>query len=124
METIAQPYQREVAKGAAWLDENRPGWEFKLDLAELNLSSAQTCVLGRVDGNFWESLSKTHRNGDDGAHFELLWAAERGFFVGIENSAEAWRAYNQLTDAWRNFIKHRFDKGIFSGPPEWTRPAT
>jgi hypothetical protein len=119
METIAQPYQQDVAKGAAWLDENRPGWEFKLDLAELNLSSAQTCVLGQIDGNFWESLSKMHRDGDDGAQFEISWAAERGFFVITDEMDEATRAYNQLTDAWRDLIKHRFDTGTFSGPPDW-----
>jgi hypothetical protein len=118
---IENMFKEEVAQGAAWLDQNRPGWEFKLDLAELNLSSAHTCVLGQIDGNFWETLSKMHRDGDDGAQFELSWAAERGFFVITDETkwAEGARAYNQLTDAWRDLIKHRFDTGTFSGPPNW-----
>lgn len=65
-----------VERGAAWLDENRPGWRDAIDLRRLRLSSTHNCVLGQVFGGFGRAW------GEQGAsdHQYLVWAAEHGFF--------------------------------------------
>jgi len=37
-----------VARGAALLDEKLPGWDERIDLAGLELSSCYRCVLGQL----------------------------------------------------------------------------
>jgi len=41
---------RRVAKGAALLDEKRPGWDAAIDLAALDLGSCHLCVVGQLFG--------------------------------------------------------------------------
>lgn len=41
-------YDERVKRGAALLDEKRPGWADEIDLDLLNLRSCTTCVLGQV----------------------------------------------------------------------------
>lgn len=41
-----------VAAGAAWLDQNRPGWDDRIDLTRLILSSPCQCILGQLDGDY------------------------------------------------------------------------
>lgn len=110
--------EQRVARGAAWLDENRPGWEFKIDLGELNLMLPNCCVLGQVDGNFWDSLRRQAEFNRNTPFFdEMSWAASHGFFIRDELGeirSSRISEYNQLTDAWRTLIKDRFDRGVFS----------
>ena len=37
-----------VARGAALLDEKLPGWDERIDLADLQLASCYRCVLGQL----------------------------------------------------------------------------
>ncbi len=39
-----------VARGAALLDEKRPGWDARIDLAVLDLESCRQCVVGQLFG--------------------------------------------------------------------------
>lgn len=115
MQTKQERLEQYVARGAAWLDENRPGWEFKIDLGELNLMLPDCCVLGQVDGNFWDSLRRQAEFNRDTPFFdETGWAASHGFFIRDGNETRRISEYNQLTDAWRTLIKDRFDRGVFS----------
>jgi hypothetical protein len=43
-----------VAKGAALLDEKRPGWDAAIDLAVLDLESCRLCVIGQLFGAAYE----------------------------------------------------------------------
>lgn len=43
-----------VEKGAAWLDENCPGWISKVVPDDLQLSSSDLCVCGQLFGGFSE----------------------------------------------------------------------
>jgi hypothetical protein len=55
-DTIAE----RVARGAKLLDERRPGWAEKIDLAEFKIKSCSKCALGQVYGDFdrgWDVLS-------------------------------------------------------------------
>lgn len=42
----------EVERGAALLDEVRPGWFREIDVKKLDLSQATNCVLGQLYGNW------------------------------------------------------------------------
>jgi hypothetical protein len=53
-ETEAAIYAR-VAKGAAFLDAWRPGWFQKINVTTLDLSNTCLCVLGQLEGGFWEA---------------------------------------------------------------------
>jgi hypothetical protein len=48
-----------VARGAAILDELRPGWYQDIDLEKLDLISSWHCVLGQLYGHFGEGLQAT-----------------------------------------------------------------
>jgi hypothetical protein len=48
-----------VARGVAKLDELRPGWHNKVDLAKLDLSNCSLCVLGQVFGEDAERMLLT-----------------------------------------------------------------
>lgn len=63
---LDEPADVRVARGAALLDEKRPGWFNEIDLDDLMLASGRQCVLGQLfpesvqipDWEFWgyESL--------------------------------------------------------------------
>lgn len=39
---------KRVAKGVAWLDANRPGWQDKIEVVRLSMPDSCRCVLGQV----------------------------------------------------------------------------
>lgn len=43
--------QDNVARGAAWLDTEVPGWAERIDLSTLDLRSSSRCVAGQLFGN-------------------------------------------------------------------------
>lgn len=47
-DTLTQQVDVVVARGAAWLDEHRPGWYLEIDVANLDLQNCNHCVLGQV----------------------------------------------------------------------------
>jgi hypothetical protein len=96
METI----EERVARGAALLDQHRPGWEGEIRLGDLNIGSTQWCVLGQLhDG----------RNGYSTGLRELGLignkdAVRYGFTAGIDPAP--W-SYRRLTEAWCTYIARR-----------------
>lgn len=48
MTTLEQEINEAVAKGATWLDEHYPNWWKAVDLAVLDVSQCDRCVLGQV----------------------------------------------------------------------------
>lgn len=75
-------YEKRVRRGAAYLDavvadkrwspHRYVNWREKIDLEELNLYSAQDCILGQLSRNFWSTLE---------SHESYLWLIRRGFVV-------------------------------------------
>ena len=47
--------RRRVRKGAALLDRECPGWEKKIDMSNLQMSSGSRCILGQVFVNGFSS---------------------------------------------------------------------
>lgn len=41
-----------VARGAALLDEKRPGWANAINTGELDMSVDCMCILGQLEGSF------------------------------------------------------------------------
>lgn len=45
-------YMARVQKGAALLDEKRPGWEKEIDIGILDIMDGRWCVLGQLYGYY------------------------------------------------------------------------
>ena len=70
-----------VLRGAAWLDENHPGWENNLDLSKLEMSQCDWCVLGQAVGSYWDTVEQaTFALVEQGLVVsEDYWAVDNGF---------------------------------------------
>jgi len=94
-------YAAEVAQGAALLDRALPAWPVKVDPGRLDLSLADTCVLGQLYGDYAfgvDALCPLGANPD-------RWAAAHGFACDAEvPRSQEWA---QLTDTWRAELARR-----------------
>jgi hypothetical protein len=88
--------EERVARGAAWLDEQEPGWARQVDLARLALSSPCRCVLGQLYGEYMDApLVDVFGN---------VAGVEHGFNAGgIDTEAE----FVALEARWRRVITER-----------------
>ena len=84
---------RAVARGMAWLDANVPHWRAKLNVTSLDLQWPCKCVLGQLDGDFYEAVWKRKLTRD--RVFQLGFSAPQGMRYGV------------LTAAWRRAIEQR-----------------
>lgn len=86
---------RAVARGARWLDAHNPGWwkEDKITLNCLDLQYPGSCVLGRLQGDFYEAC---YVHGLDKAEAKHLGFTKR----------KEWR-WSDLTVEWRRVIEER-----------------
>ena len=56
--------EERVERGARWLDENFPGWEGRIDIDTLDISSGTYCICGQV---FDEDANRLMAAGADGS---------------------------------------------------------
>lgn len=94
--------QERVAKGAAWLDEVRPGWRDAINLDALDIGSSCDCVCGHVfaadtdcDSGFGFALDNLGIAGID-RDLGFIWSPA----VPEERDAEV----AALTAEWRRVI--------------------
>jgi len=124
-------FEEEIARGAAFLDEVRPGWERQIDIGTLELNACDQCVLGQVFGEEAERTAAIARKAtetEDAVWFNLYdhtgfdWArvnldvpdtASLGFSA-LGGRRDLMDNYHTLTDEWVAFIKDRFDSGQLS----------
>ena len=88
-----------VAAGAAYLDDNEPGWAARIDLNRLNLGSCFGCILGQLYGSY--SGAPVFDEDDD----RIEVAEPLGF-----DTTGPWRgnpSYEHLNAAWRTEIAAR-----------------
>lgn len=111
-----------VARGAEWLDTVHPGWERRIDLANLELSVTCRCVLGQIfkpDSSEelrdfrtgWSALRAVAHGHYDSEFCEPdweLWITRHGF----ERFADV--TYDELDEAWIAVVKERFASGNLS----------
>jgi len=121
-------YEKEVARGAAWLDEHvGPHWPLLINPEELKMGECSSCVIGQTFGiqaelerqGMWVDFGggvsfKLYRQAVRGIQDD----AEYGFNLGeehddecfdIEEDCEHWQA---LRDPWIAEAKRRLDEGV------------
>ena len=97
--TIAEVSATSAARGAAYLDNRRPGWHNEIDVDNLDLRSLDACVLGQLYGD-WGA-------GQDALE-EFRWNGEAQIEYGFEVAApHSTPRYAALTEAWRVEILRR-----------------
>jgi hypothetical protein len=104
---------KEVAAGAAWLDENFPGWEREIDLGTLDMNDCQACICGQslrqvakeAGAHSGYDHAKALNADDWGTGY--FWAENHGFTCRDGK----WYALEEL---WSNLIKERFSSGNLS----------
>jgi hypothetical protein len=102
-----------VATGAAWLDEQTPGWIDRIDLDRLRLGDGDLCVLGQIYGSF--GAVRGFAYGATSARVPFLTHSDccaLGFDIDVDRSlfrsdSCLRSAYYRLTVAWRNYIQGR-----------------
>lgn len=47
-DSLCTKAERDVAEGAVWLDNAKPGWERAVDVKVLDLTDPEFCILGQV----------------------------------------------------------------------------
>lgn len=107
---LAPPRER-VARGAAQLDETRPGWFRDVDLETLAVDDTESCVLTQLYGSFSEGVNALGLRHLCCARCEsraegTTSDADLGFdvFYGREDARES---FTVLNEAWRDEIEHR-----------------
>ncbi len=106
-----------VERGAALLDEKRPGWWRDTDLATLDIRSPCGCILGQLGTQLGdEGRLSRFATGLDAVCLDGPEARDYGFDWGVEISDDAWEAEAErlvggecaaLTAAWRDLIISR-----------------
>ena len=91
-----------VERGAALLDEKRPGWVDVIDLDDLNLGDGCTCIGGQLCG------SKTGTEEDYVIFVRDLGLDRAGEAAcGFDDPGDDDDDYAALTAAWRDLIIRR-----------------
>jgi hypothetical protein len=85
-----------VERGAALLDEKRPGWWREIDLDALDIRSGCDCIAGQL-GGYSETILELLPDEEGDEEGEIA----HGF------DAEASPEFAPLTEAWRDLIQQR-----------------
>ncbi len=85
--------EQAVARGIAWLDANVPEWQDKIDVERLDLKYPCDCVLGQLDGDFYQAVWERR--------------LERHEVTRMGFAAVSGVPYPVLTAAWRRALKQR-----------------
>lgn len=106
---ISYEYARErVVAGAAFLDEQQPGWYEAIDVDTLELAHGGSCVLGQLHGEFRLGLGRTAIFNFSSAPRSSLSPVGLGFLcVQGVSAAEQERDYDLLNAAWREEVRCR-----------------
>lgn len=96
-------YDRRVARGAAYLDEVRPDWHLKIDVADLSMESGCRCIVGQLTGEYLTGVKSLGLNMEWGPRG----SAARHGLNRVEDESFPKQAYEYLRDAWISEIKDR-----------------
>jgi hypothetical protein len=111
MESARTIARERVTRGAAQLDELRPGWDTLVNVDLIDLSTAEDCVLGQVFGNYCTAIDTYIRRDDLDERIAC------GFTINGDRIFEAFNdladyeggrpALRVLEEAWREEILRR-----------------
>lgn len=91
----AHTVQERVIAGASFLDERSPGWDEKINLADLNMMKSSKCILGQLYRRYESGmviLNITRRTSRD---------------LGFDSITQTRSAYRLVTAEWTKFIMGR-----------------
>jgi hypothetical protein len=92
-----------VLAGAAFLDEEHPGWHTRIDADRLDMRNFENDVIGQLYGSYPMGLDEL------GLSDEQAWM----FGFDVLPSDPSWsRAYRELDDEWRRVISERQRKQV------------
>lgn len=97
--------KKEVEVGAAWMDENRPGWHKRMNIQELDMSKGDRCILGQEYQSFLGSMREILPGMD--ADVQNIWAERHGFLSNDADAIQRFWEYRILTDIWIEVINAR-----------------
>lgn len=98
-----------VTRGAAYLDELRPGWYNKINVETLTIHDCRECVVGQLTGHWRPSaLALDHRSTTEYG-FNLC---EPDFAEFTKNGGTMSQWYQPLQDAWITAIVARKSKEL------------
>lgn len=89
-----------VNRGAAYLDENDPGWYRRVKLTKLDMRSTCDCVLGQLDGGIYVAVAKRGLTWEQAGRLGFDGPAGCGLDVVDE-------LYDRLDVLWRDAIRQR-----------------
>lgn len=112
-------FETEVARGAAWLDENHPGWERHIDLSTLDMSNCQHCIVGQA---LWAFAAKESYEDTAGYFFSGMvdvlpitdpWTVHSDLRSPSDHGFDG-DDYAELEKTWTALLKERFVSGLLS----------
>ena len=86
-----QAADQAVARGIEWLEANVPRWRAKIDRETLDLAYRCKCVLGQLDGDFYEAVWRRKLDREQVRAYGLV--------------AAPGMPYSVLTAAWRRALE-------------------
>lgn len=93
---MPRKYESEVSAGIIFLDDHEEqGWRQRLIGVPLNMRFPSYCILGRLHGSFWSSLTRHGLSFDDA--MRLGFAINLGALVSEKMRNDVWQ---DLTDEW------------------------
>jgi hypothetical protein len=87
-----------VAKGAALLDQERPGWVEQVNAELLFLGSCTRCILGQLLGHYFHYDRLGLTNDTARAH---------GFNISLQDDEDVFVGFDKLQVAWLEAIAER-----------------
>lgn len=81
--------------GARFMDENRPGWVYRIDTDLLDMAKSDACIFGQDFGWYEEGRVAVGLSKTESANFGFVINPVPG-----ELSDEVHRQYSMLTEAW------------------------
>lgn len=95
-----------VVAGAKFLDEHMPGWEKRVNLDELEMSSECLCILGQQNGSYGQ-VAESLGLDPDGKQATDLGFLESTLGDVNANLHAVLAEYHALDDAWHDLITAR-----------------
>lgn len=102
-----------VARGAAWLDSQEPGWADTIDVATLNMRSGDLCVAGQAYPGGYNAMEETLREAGEFWYVGEEWYGfthpDRSNYAGSRDHLSP--ALQDLQDLWLAQIRQRLTVG-------------
>jgi hypothetical protein len=107
-------FEERVRRGAAWLDQVKPGWEQMIDIRQLNLRQFESCTIGQTFGSLTSQNLCVDRQFSIPMGFALdtpiakfkrvlFWKRQISGYTQVQANHE----YKLLTSAWIQEILRR-----------------